>query len=74
MSDDSSAVAAMQAITHSLGDITHQITDASGVSGHITIPVTITTDSQLQVRIIASSLFFYTRSNLILKILRLTFL
>lgn len=48
MSDDSSAVAAMQAINHSLGNMTHQMTDATGVSGHITIPVTITTDSQLQ--------------------------
>ena len=49
MSDDSSAVAAMQAINNGLGDMTHQITDAAGVSGHITIPVTITTESQLQV-------------------------
>ena len=46
-SDDTSAVAAMQAINHTLGDISHQISDVT--TGHITIPVTITTDSQIQV-------------------------
>ena len=46
-SDDTSAVAAMQAINHSLGDISHQISDVT--TSHITIPVTITTDSQIQV-------------------------
>ena len=47
MSSDDTAVAAMQAINHSLGDISHQISDVT--TGHITIPVTITTDSQIQV-------------------------
>ncbi|XP_046861308.1 zinc finger protein 143-like isoform X2 [Xenia sp. Carnegie-2017] len=41
-SDDTSAVAAMQAINSSLSDMSDVTT------GHITIPVTITTDSQLQ--------------------------
>jgi hypothetical protein len=45
-SDDTSAVAAMQAINH-LGDIGHQISDVT--TGHITIPVSMTTDSQIQV-------------------------